>query len=163
MLLCFIFTVTALSCSGRCNVGYDSSQSCQCNSECGSYGNCCDDYAAYCDTLNSCANRVCNGDDSSYNCQCNSVCANYGDCCDDKETYCSSSGGSCSELKNYSKKSFAYYTFFSDVITVSNQDLLDASSDIWALDENAASYDEVVVNLQSTTSTSSTIDVCPAK
>jgi len=32
------------SCEGRCNKYVDNSYSCQCNSHCEGYGDCCDDY-----------------------------------------------------------------------------------------------------------------------
>ena len=82
------------SCQDRCG-NYDGALSCQCDDQCTTYGDCCDDKAAQCDAPppppppepgpNSCVEKCGSKSDT---CWCDSQCASYGDCCDDKEEVC---------------------------------------------------------------------------
>ena len=73
------------SCAGRCGDN-DSSFSCQCNTECANWSDCCSDYNTVCYT---CKNRC----GESYNyaapCVCSDGCEPYHDCCDDYSSICS--------------------------------------------------------------------------
>ncbi|XP_062602694.1 uridylate-specific endoribonuclease-like, partial [Saccostrea cucullata] len=75
------------TCSGRCGAGHDPSKTCQCNTHCGTYGDCCADYHALC-TQQTCSGRCNAALDNSKPCQCNSACVNFGDCCPDYQTLC---------------------------------------------------------------------------
>jgi len=121
------------SCSGICGANYDNSQACQCNDECGNYGNCCSDYTSQC----SCSSRCDSNVDSSKSCQCNSACEKYGDCCADYNSVCSSSGGGGSPD------------------SVSDNEILDISEVLWNVDVNRASDSEMTINKQSSVSSSS--------
>mmetsp|Transcript_70025 Transcript_70025/g.154898 ORF Transcript_70025/g.154898 Transcript_70025/m.154898 type:complete len:544 (-) Transcript_70025:112-1743(-) len=80
------------SCASYGCGGFDPSQSCQCNANCKSHGNCCSD-ASICwhqsehhsqhDGGGSCAAYGCGGFDPSQTCQCNANCKSHGNCCSD--------------------------------------------------------------------------------
>ena len=80
------------SCEGRCG-NYNAGLSCQCDDQCTTYGDCCDDKAAVCDAPppgpqpgpDSCVDE-CGGKSGS--CWCDSQCDDYGDCCDNKVAVC---------------------------------------------------------------------------
>lgn len=54
---CF-FYVPSDSCAGRCGAGVDPGQTCQCNSLCSTYGDCCSDYYALCTQRKYCLNQI---------------------------------------------------------------------------------------------------------
>jgi len=96
----FISGANSQSCEGNCDASYDPNLPCQCNDECGDYGNCCEDYEDLCvnggggGSDSSCVDRcVDTGLDPSKPCQCNNACTEYGDCCDDYEEVCVNGGG----------------------------------------------------------------------
>ncbi|GAB6024496.1 hypothetical protein CHUAL_009650 [Chamberlinius hualienensis] len=123
------------SCAGRCGNPYDSSQTCQCNTACGSHGDCCSDYSTQCGSgTDSCAGRCGDPYDSSQQCQCNIACVDNDDCCSDYSTQCGSSG------------------------TITNQELLDISSQVWSADINRLT---VGLDWQGQTSDGSTADLAP--
>ena len=64
---------------------YKPSNDCQCNPECLSHNNCCDDYAESCQT---CVDRCGNGLQNSHPCQCNDKCKDFHDCCPDYDDIC---------------------------------------------------------------------------
>ncbi|XP_068226063.1 uridylate-specific endoribonuclease-like [Palaemon carinicauda] len=72
------------SCFGRCG-DKDSSKSCQCNSSCKKYHDCCSDYFDICF---SCQDRCGEAYLSAKPCQCNNECASHGNCCDDYDQLC---------------------------------------------------------------------------
>mmetsp|Transcript_32880 Transcript_32880/g.76790 ORF Transcript_32880/g.76790 Transcript_32880/m.76790 type:complete len:491 (-) Transcript_32880:72-1544(-) len=83
-----------------CTHHYHYWMTCQCNSACSQYGNCCPDYSEKCAShpqLGTCATYGCT---SSYKpesrCQCNSQCAKFGNCCDDYVATCTASTTSAS-------------------------------------------------------------------
>jgi len=132
---------------------------CQCNSPCERYGDCCADYQPVCvsgggstePALSSCQNRCGDKEDYDYNCQCNSYCTKYGDCCDDYSAQCSSSGGNSGGSSGGSSGGEQ---------GVTTQEILDASDQLWLLDENRASTSDIIWNKQASTSDSSTTDKC---
>ena len=76
------------SCKGICGT-YDATRACQCDSECGSYGDCCADHGALCGG-NGCgatASATCKGACGKYTtgaaCQCDAACKTFSDCCSD--------------------------------------------------------------------------------
>eukprot|EP00928_Gymnodinium_smaydae_P047846 TRINITY_DN3195_c0_g4_i1.p1 TRINITY_DN3195_c0_g4~~TRINITY_DN3195_c0_g4_i1.p1 ORF type:complete len:700 (+),score=110.49 TRINITY_DN3195_c0_g4_i1:146-2101(+) len=74
------------SCAGHCNSRYDDKRSCQCNSHCLKFGNCCDDYRDMC---LSCSRLGCSSAFKPQQaCQCNDACRGYGNCCHDFEATC---------------------------------------------------------------------------
>ncbi|GAB6024085.1 hypothetical protein CHUAL_008799 [Chamberlinius hualienensis] len=82
----------------------------------------------------SCAGRCGNPYDSSQTCQCNTACGDHSDCCADYSTQCGSSG------------------------TITNQELLDISSQVWSADINRLT---VGLDWQGQTSDGSTADLAP--
>nr|XP_002124119.3 poly(U)-specific endoribonuclease-like [Ciona intestinalis] len=87
------------SCVGRCNDYADHSHTCECNSYCDTYGDCCPDYISTCLPTSTCAGRCGNSLNLNDPCHCNAGCENFYDCCADYATVCASgggSGGSCS-------------------------------------------------------------------
>uniref|UniRef100_H2YLL8 SMB domain-containing protein n=1 Tax=Ciona savignyi TaxID=51511 RepID=H2YLL8_CIOSA len=78
------------SCKDRCNENYDSTNTCQCNDKCRSYGNCCDDFIPLCASEATCKGRC---DETSKPsgaiCSCDSECTKYKNCCDDYADICS--------------------------------------------------------------------------
>jgi len=63
-------------------------RSCQCNSLCKKYGNCCWDYDAHCSTGATCASYGCEQFVSGRSCQCTKECKHYGNCCADYDAQC---------------------------------------------------------------------------
>ncbi|XP_033645028.1 poly(U)-specific endoribonuclease-like isoform X2 [Asterias rubens] len=87
-LLLSLSGAASSSCYNRCGNSYSGSYSCQCNSNCARYRDCCSDYVLHCQ-LGSCQGRCETSYDGSKPCQCNTSCDRYGDCCVDYETQCS--------------------------------------------------------------------------
>ena len=76
------------SCDGKCGAKYDPSLPCQCNDQCGKFGNCCVDYGPLCEPQKfTCVGR-CGAYDKSAPCQCDDGCARYGTCCPDYLAKC---------------------------------------------------------------------------
>ncbi|KAG7477448.1 hypothetical protein MATL_G00069750 [Megalops atlanticus] len=96
------------SCRGRCGYGTDPNYTCQCNSPCERYGDCCSDYETLCKGSTSCKGRCGEKYNSQNKCHCNSKCSQYNNCCSDYNSICggSSSGGAVitdSEIKALSE------------------------------------------------------------
>ncbi|KAF2351957.1 Somatomedin B domain [Trinorchestia longiramus] len=122
------------SCVGRCGEN-DSSQSCQCNTSCENFSDCCSDYEEVC---YSCADRC--GDEYIYSapCHCNDECTSNNNCCDDYNDLCDgTSGGS-----------------------VTDADILAISEELSGLDVNNVAT-EVVIDMQAMTSSGSSQDLSP--
>ncbi|XP_045181185.1 uridylate-specific endoribonuclease-like [Mercenaria mercenaria] len=114
------------SCSGRCGQGVNAAYSCQCNSACTRYGDCCSDYSAVCLGA-TCSDRCGQSADMTRPCQCNLPCLTYNDCCDDYQALCVdgiSSGGGGSPTDPLSA----------------------VMNDIWDSDTNRLTSSEVVIN-----------------
>ena len=76
-----------------CTHHYHYWMTCQCNSACSQYGNCCPDYAEKCASHpeHTCAHYGCTDlYKPAWKCQCNSQCSNFGNCCDDYSSTCAS-------------------------------------------------------------------------
>ncbi|XP_032778744.2 proteoglycan 4 [Daphnia magna] len=74
------------SCVGRCGQsGTDSTKPCQCNLSCQTYGDCCDDFLATCNTCNG---RCSTSYNNKWPCQCNVECPSYDNCCADYDALC---------------------------------------------------------------------------
>ncbi|KAJ8322047.1 hypothetical protein KUTeg_000518, partial [Tegillarca granosa] len=92
------------SCTGRCGQNLNSAYTCQCNSHCVSYGDCCHDYAAKC-LGETCEGRCDANHDSTKSCQCNSHCKTYNDCCPDYDQLCGSTDNRITRITvNYQGK-----------------------------------------------------------
>ncbi|XP_063863765.1 uridylate-specific endoribonuclease-like [Scylla paramamosain] len=87
------------SCVGRCGVD-DGTTSCQCNSLCSNFGDCCDDYEAVC---LSCKDRCGESYLHSKPCQCNNGCGSHSNCCHDYQDTCLSCEDRCGESYDQSK------------------------------------------------------------
>ncbi|XP_072309040.1 uridylate-specific endoribonuclease A [Eucyclogobius newberryi] len=99
-------------CVGRCDYGTDSNFSCQCNTACERFGDCCNDYAQVCKASTSCKGRCdeyFNSQNESNECHCNSKCSQYNNCCGDYNNVCGAGGSSVSdaEIKSLSEALFA--------------------------------------------------------
>ncbi|NUN13636.1 MAG: hypothetical protein HUU55_08365 [Myxococcales bacterium] len=99
------------TCNGCCG-NYAEGAPCQCDAECGNFGDCCDDYAEFCDDVvpTECGQGTCADCCGFYNeaasCQCDDQCVTYGDCCDDACDlcgYCDDGGnqGQCPDWLSY--------------------------------------------------------------
>ncbi|XP_061178285.1 uridylate-specific endoribonuclease-like [Saccostrea echinata] len=131
--------VLADTCSGRCGAGHDPSKTCQCNTHCVTYGDCCADYHTLC-TQQTCTGRCNAALDNSKPCQCNSACVNFGDCCPDYQTLCVDGGTP---------------DITCDISCLANQ--------LWDNDVNRVQVWEYEVNHQGQTTTSSTSDEAAQK
>ncbi|XP_052764954.1 uridylate-specific endoribonuclease-like [Mya arenaria] len=80
------------SCAGRCGDVLNNAFSCQCNSQCTTYGDCCTDFSVFCLEAN-CQGRCDQSADMNMPCQCNPSCTTYNDCCSDYQSTCVNGGG----------------------------------------------------------------------
>ncbi|XP_019202518.1 proteoglycan 4b isoform X1 [Oreochromis niloticus] len=95
-LLCtLIFLACALtfsgaqtSCRGRCGGEYYRGYRCQCDYNCLSYGECCNDFESQCTTKNSCKGRCGESFKRGRLCSCDSDCIKYNQCCSDYKNHC---------------------------------------------------------------------------
>ncbi|XP_032821192.1 uridylate-specific endoribonuclease [Petromyzon marinus] len=76
------------SCEGRCDAPLDNAFTCQCNSACERYGDCCADYSSLCNSLLSCKGRCNEAYVATNPCHCNSKCPQYSNCCSDYNALC---------------------------------------------------------------------------
>ncbi|XP_034389663.1 poly(U)-specific endoribonuclease-A [Cyclopterus lumpus] len=133
------YSNTLDSCQGRCGYGTDNSLSCQCNSSCERYKDCCSDYTEICKAgATSCKGRC----DEKYNtqnkCHCNSKCAQYKNCCSDYADLCESDGGGGG----------------GSVIT--DAEIKALSETLYAQDSNKASASELIIDSQALVADSQT-------
>jgi hypothetical protein len=87
-------TPKRMTCDGHCGT-VNNDADCECDPNCLSYDDCCDDYVAYCDTFESCVGNCGVGGNKDRSCHCDDQCQAYGDCCDDYESECNSCAGAC--------------------------------------------------------------------
>ncbi|HAN32520.1 MAG TPA: hypothetical protein DCQ06_13065, partial [Myxococcales bacterium] len=78
----------AKSCAGKCGAKYDPSLPCQCNDQCGKFGNCCQDFGPLCAPETFTCEGRCGVYDKNASCQCNDDCPRYGQCCPDYLATC---------------------------------------------------------------------------
>uniref|UniRef100_A0A3Q2PI74 Uridylate-specific endoribonuclease n=1 Tax=Fundulus heteroclitus TaxID=8078 RepID=A0A3Q2PI74_FUNHE len=115
------------SCQGRCGYGTDSGYSCQCNTACEKYNDCCSDYFTLCrDAATSCRGRC----DEKYNsqnpCHCNSLCSQYNNCCNDYADLCHADSGAA----------------------ITDAELKSLSETLYVLDSNKASASQLIIDPQ---------------
>ncbi|CAB4064159.1 ENDOU [Lepeophtheirus salmonis] len=95
--------VSGASCLGKCNQPFNIKNSCQCNSNCNNFSNCCSDFDALCkksksstkrpskatvESTKSCVGK-CNERFNTENaCQCNANCNKFNNCCSDFNSTC---------------------------------------------------------------------------
>ncbi|XP_071106086.1 uridylate-specific endoribonuclease-like [Haliotis cracherodii] len=134
VIFCVLFTVTSAqeSCEGKCGQALDPTLPCQCNSQCITFGDCCDDYQSVC-VAATCSGRCNAGVDNSKPCQCNSACVSYGDCCPDYDSLCA--GGDAG-----------------------GETLSSVADQLWNLDVNRVSVTDYNVNYQGQVSSGNTGD-----
>ncbi|XP_059813313.1 uridylate-specific endoribonuclease A [Hypanus sabinus] len=124
------------SCAGRCGGELNHNYNCQCNHACVRHGDCCQDYNM-CNSRMSCKGRCSEAYDHSNPCHCNSKCDHYNNCCQDYHSQCqvSNPGGD-----------------------FTNQEILQISEEIYSLDVNKATENDIRLNLQGPISNSQTGD-----
>ncbi|XP_031709460.1 uridylate-specific endoribonuclease A [Anarrhichthys ocellatus] len=120
------------SCQGRCGYGTDNNMSCQCNSSCERYRDCCSDYAELCKAgATSCKGRCGEKYNSQNKCHCNSKCAQHKNCCSDYADLCNSDGGGGD-----------------GGIAITDAEIKALSETLYALDSNKASASELIIEPQ---------------
>ncbi|XP_068576653.1 uridylate-specific endoribonuclease A [Cebidichthys violaceus] len=122
------------SCQGRCGYGTDNSLSCQCNTSCERYRDCCSDYAEICKAgATSCKGRCGEKYNSQNKCHCNSKCGQHKNCCSNYADLCNSDGGGGGGDGG-------------SVIT--DAEIKALSETFFALDSNKASVSELIIEPQ---------------
>ncbi|XP_037634543.1 poly(U)-specific endoribonuclease-A [Sebastes umbrosus] len=129
------YSNTLDSCVGRCGYGTDNNFSCQCNTSCERFGDCCSDYAETCKAgSTSCKGRC----DEKYNpdnkCHCNSKCPQHKNCCSDYANLCDSDGGGGGGGGGGS--------------VITDAEIKALSETLYALDSNKASASELIIDPQ---------------
>mmetsp|Transcript_38787 Transcript_38787/g.78232 ORF Transcript_38787/g.78232 Transcript_38787/m.78232 type:complete len:323 (-) Transcript_38787:79-1047(-) len=78
------------SCAAYGCSAYSPSRTCQCNSHCAQFGNCCSDFREVCVAPSgpSCLLYGCSAYDRSHACQCDVPCRRFGNCCKDAMQQC---------------------------------------------------------------------------
>ncbi|XP_028302359.1 uridylate-specific endoribonuclease A isoform X1 [Gouania willdenowi] len=128
ILICQTYCNSLDSCEGRCGYGTDENFSCQCNTACERFKDCCSDYAEVCKTAaTSCKGRCGEKYNSANKCHCNSKCSQYNNCCGDYDDLCNGGGGG-------------------SVIT--DAELKAISEALYVLDSNKASASELIIDPQ---------------
>ncbi|KAL6111546.1 endou [Pungitius sinensis] len=134
------------SCQGRCGYGTDSSASCQCNSSCEGFKDCCSDYTQLCKAgATSCKGRCREKFNSQNKCHCNSQCAQHNNCCSDHADLCDSDGAGGGTV-------------------ITDAEIKALSEALYALDSNKASASELILDPQALvpdSQTSSKNDLSP--
>ncbi|XP_076822527.1 uridylate-specific endoribonuclease A-like [Clavelina lepadiformis] len=192
LLVCSILAIGLVhaqglsSCVGRCDDYADHSYTCQCNTYCDGYQDCCDDYTSVClGASDSCVGRCGESPDTSKSCQCNTVCDNYNDCCADYVSECQASTSLCAgrcgigydatlpcqcntQCPNYGNCCTDYSTECdtSDGTGcskpgVTQEEIYAISLSLYDLDVNRATASDYIVDIQSPTSDSSLQDNSP--
>ncbi|XP_041030231.1 poly(U)-specific endoribonuclease-A [Carcharodon carcharias] len=122
------------SCVSRCGDHVNHNYNCQCNHACETHGDCCSDYNL-CHVItvdSSCKGRFNEAYNPSSPCHCNTKCSQYHDCCQD-----------------YSLRSDSGASF-------TDQEILIISEQLYSLDTNRATENEIHLNLQDSISDSQT-------
>ncbi|XP_044055124.1 proteoglycan 4b isoform X2 [Siniperca chuatsi] len=89
LLACALrFSAAQTSCKGRCGAEYYRGSTCQCDYNCLSYGECCNDFESQCTTKNSCKGRCGENFKRGRLCSCDSDCMKYKQCCPDYKIHC---------------------------------------------------------------------------
>ncbi|XP_072342976.1 uridylate-specific endoribonuclease A isoform X1 [Scyliorhinus torazame] len=114
------------SCTSRCGEHVNHNYNCQCNSACVRHGDCCSDYNL-CQSDSSCKGRCSETYSPRNPCHCNAKCSQYHNCCQDYSSLC---GGS------HSGASFT------------NEEILIISEQLYSLDTNKATENDIHLNLQ---------------
>ncbi|KAM7409721.1 hypothetical protein PAMA_001285 [Pampus argenteus] len=82
------FSAAQTSCKGRCGGEYYRGYTCQCDSTCLSYGECCKDYESKCTTKSSCKGRCGEPFKRGRLCNCDPDCFKFNQCCPDYTSHC---------------------------------------------------------------------------
>ncbi|XP_046882496.1 uridylate-specific endoribonuclease A isoform X2 [Hypomesus transpacificus] len=135
------------SCEGRCGYGTDPGFTCQCNSACERFKDCCYDYTSVCKgSAASCAGRCGESYNSQNKCHCNSKCSQHNNCCSDYGDLC---GGAPPPTTD-----------------ISDADIRAISEVLYALDSNKATASELTIDPQAlvpNSQTSSKNDLSPRR
>ncbi|XP_034441708.1 poly(U)-specific endoribonuclease-A [Hippoglossus hippoglossus] len=129
-LICQGYGNSLDSCQGRCGYGTDNNFSCQCNTSCERFGDCCADYASQCKAgARSCKGRCDEKYNSQNKCHCNSKCGQHNNCCNDYTDLCESDAGGGSSV-------------------ITDADIKSVSEVLYALDSNKATASELIIDPQ---------------
>ncbi|XP_063072442.1 uridylate-specific endoribonuclease A [Engraulis encrasicolus] len=179
---CILFTQAyGTSCQGRCGYGTDPNYTCQCNSACERYGDCCHDYVEICRGSLSCQDRCGEKYNSQNKCHCNSECSRHNNCCTDYKDLCLSGSlscqGRCGEKYNSQNKCHCNSecsrhnnccTDYTDLCggdsgggdsggsSISDSEIAALSEVLYAVDSNKASMSQVILDTQALVSDSQT-------
>ncbi|XP_056271233.1 proteoglycan 4-like isoform X2 [Pseudoliparis swirei] len=104
--LCAVIFLCALtcaaaqgSCGGRCGGEYYRGSTCQCDYDCLSYGECCEDFESLCTTKKSCKGRCGESFRRGRLCSCDADCSKYRQCCSDHALHCGAQVAPVNESK----------------------------------------------------------------
>ncbi|XP_028262975.1 uridylate-specific endoribonuclease A [Parambassis ranga] len=126
-LFCQGYSNSLESCENRCGHGTDGNYSCQCNSSCERFKDCCSDYFQLCkDGALSCKGRCGEKYNSQNKCHCNSKCTQYNNCCSDYAELCSGASGG----------------------VITDAEIKALSETLYVLDSNKASASELIIDPQ---------------
>uniref|UniRef100_A0A087XYN2 Uridylate-specific endoribonuclease n=2 Tax=Poecilia formosa TaxID=48698 RepID=A0A087XYN2_POEFO len=167
------------SCQGRCGYGIDTSYSCQCNTACERYNDCCSDYYTLCkEAALSCNGRCGESYNSQNPCHCNSLCPQYNNCCSDYSTLCNAVVGptscngrcgesynaqnpchcnsQCSQYNNCCSDYSDYCSTGDSGATITDAEIKSLSETLFALDTNKASASQLILDPQALVADSQT-------
>ncbi|XP_031422975.1 poly(U)-specific endoribonuclease-like [Clupea harengus] len=177
------------TCQGRCGYGTDPGYTCQCNSACERFGDCCHDYLTICRGSLTCEGRCGEKYNSQNRCHCNTECGRHNNCCSDFKDLCTSGSlscqGRCGEKYNSQNKCHCNTECgrhnnccgdFKDLCgdggsggsgsVISDSEIAALSEVLYALDSNKASMSELILDRQALvhdSQTSSQNDLSPNK
>ncbi|XP_053285910.1 uridylate-specific endoribonuclease A [Pleuronectes platessa] len=118
------------SCQGRCGYGTNNNFSCQCNTSCERFRDCCSDYVEQCKGgATSCKGRCDERYNSQNKCHCNSKCDQHNNCCNDYTDLCGGDAGGGGGV-------------------ITDADIKAVSEVLYALDSNKATASELIIDPQ---------------
>ncbi|KAJ7999137.1 hypothetical protein DPEC_G00212280 [Dallia pectoralis] len=132
-------------CEGRCGSLPDPQKTCQCNTSCERFGDCCSDYESICKAPVpglSCKGRCGETYNSQNKCHCNTKCGDHNNCCSDYSSVCGGDVG----------------------IAITDAEIQALSETLYALDSNKPSAAQLIIDPQAlvpNSQTNSQIDRSP--
>ncbi|KAL0978380.1 hypothetical protein UPYG_G00169710 [Umbra pygmaea] len=121
------YSNTLDSCEGRCGFVTDPNKTCQCNTACGRFGDCCSDYETFCKVTTpelSCKGRCDEKFNSQNKCHCNIKCGNYNNCCQDYASVCGGGGNVGSVITDAEIKALSETLYALDINKPSGSQLI---------------------------------------
>ncbi|XP_019910799.2 poly(U)-specific endoribonuclease-A [Esox lucius] len=119
------------TCEGRCGSLPDPGKTCQCNTSCERFGDCCSDYESHCKgptSQLSCKGRCGEKYNSQNKCHCNTKCGDHNNCCSDYSSLCGGGGEGGSDI--------------------TDAEIQALSETLYALDSNKPSAAELIIDPQ---------------